>query len=256
MCVRAVTRSGRTTLIFSLLLASISAGASSFTYDFESLTASQPLVGQDGWAEIAGLASPTLGAGLGVNPSRVSAVTGSAGGNFAGATRTLGATFTYSPADTAVIWEFDGLVSSAENSEVILVGLAGNRGSFGQRGSTTVLVSDLGPFFGDRLVTGHWYQYQLELDFSVVGIGSTLRYRDLTAGEGAFITDGSIRDISLGMIPIDGKYQFDSVFIQQRTSGVGTYIDNVRIGVVPLPPAVALLGTGLLFMASRPFRRA
>ncbi|MDH4023498.1 MAG: hypothetical protein OEV14_10250, partial [Gammaproteobacteria bacterium] len=101
-----------------------------------------------------------------------------------------------------------------------------------------------------------WYQYRLELDFSVTGVNSTLFYRNLTAGETDFTRDSILQDINLGLTPDQlGQYQFSSLLIRQDTNLGGTYLDNIQVSPVPAPPALALLGTGVIMIAARNLRR-
>lgn len=257
MCIYVTGLGYKATLALALVAASAAASANTFTYDFETLAVDQPLVGQDSWVQIDTQSSPRVAAGPGINSSKTSAVTEPGPDGRFGAYRTLGGTFTYTPADTAVFWQFDALALGTDPSQAVFVGLGGNSASFGRRGTTTLVLSDNGPFFGDTLVTDHWYQFRLELDFSVRGVRSTLLYRDLTAGEAQFTTDSLLRDVNLGLFtPFDRRYQFGGVFVRQDRNVGGLYVDNIRTGVVPAPPAVALLGTCLALLLVKVRRRA
>jgi hypothetical protein len=247
-----IPRSCEAVLALGLLVAGASASASTFTYDFETLSVDQVLLGQDGWTQINTQASPRVAVGPGINASKTSAVIAPGAGNFFGAYRTLGGVFTYTPADTAVFWQFDSLALGADPSQAVLVGLGGNSASFGRAGARAWIWSDNGPFYGDTLVTDHWYQYRLELDFSVRGVSSTLLYRDLTAGEALFTMDSLLRDVNLGLFtPFDRRYQFANVFVRQDTTVGSVYVDNIRTGIVPAPPALALLGTAVVALLPR-----
>ena len=240
-------------LVWSLgILVGAPAHASTFTYDFEALVSGN-LVGQDGWTQVANWFSPEIASGGGINPTKASARTNSAQGTGTGATRLLESTLTYSAADTAVPWQFDGLVTGTDISQTALMGL-GSR-LFGRQGTKTILISGTSQF-GDTLLANDWYQYRLELDFSVTGVNSTLFYRNLTAGETDFTRDSVLQDINLGLTPDElGEYRFSSLLIRQDTNLGGTYIDNIQVSPVPAPPALALLGTGVAMIAVRNRRR-
>jgi hypothetical protein len=234
------------------MLVGAPAYASTFSYDFEIL-ASGALVGQDGWSQVANWFSPEVASGGGINQTKASGRPNSAQGSGTGAIRSLETTLTYSAADTAVPWQFDGLVIGTDVSQTALMGV-GSR-LFGRQGTRTLLILDT-PLFGDTLLANDWYQYRMELNFSVAGVNSTLFYRNLTAGEADFTSDSILHDINLGLTPNGlGEYQFASVFIRQDTNVGGTYVDNIQISPVPAPPALALLGTGVALIAARTARR-
>ncbi len=240
-------------LVWSLgMLIGAPAHASTFSYDFEALVSGN-LVGQDGWTQVANWFSPEIASGGGINPTKASARTNSAQGTGTGATRLLASALTYSTADTAVPWQFDGLVNGTDSSQTALIGI-GSR-LFGRQGTKTILISGASQF-GDTLLANDWYQYRLELDFSVTGVNSTLFYRNLTAGETDFTRDSVLQDINLGLTPDElGEYRFSSLLIRQDTNLGGTYIDNIQVSPVPAPPALALLGTGVAMIAVRNRRR-
>lgn len=231
------------------------AGASSFSYDFENLQAGV-LVGQDGWLQTATWFSPSvLSAGV-VEPSKTSGVLNAAQGNATGANRPFGSTFTYTAADTAVVLQFDSLIFGTDAAQTTLVGLTSGPTSFGRQGGQTLLLTATGFVRGDTILTNNWYQFRLELDFSVAGVNSSLFYRNLTAGEAAFTADSLISNINLGLTANDlGEYAFTSINIRQDTNVGGTYIDNINVGVVPAPPALVLLGTGVVALVARSRQR-
>lgn len=230
--------------------------ANSFTYDFDDLLlAGEPLVGQDGWEQVSTWFSPgVVGLSGGINATQVSGVVNSARGNAVGAIRNLAVPLAYTAADTAAAWQFDGRVEGIDVSQTTLLGLGSSL--FGRQGTRTLLIVAGSPLFGDTLLANDWYQYRLQLDFSVSGVNSTLYYRNLVAGEAEFTRDSLLQDINLGLTPNGaGEYAFTRFLIRQDTNVGGTYIDNIQIAPVPAPPALVLLGTGAALFAARSRRR-
>jgi hypothetical protein len=234
-------------------LAGSSAHANTFTYDFENLTVGA-LVGQDGWAQLSTWFSPGVTGGGGFNPTQVSAVQNAAQGNATGAIRSLESPLLYTAADTAVLWQFDGLVLGTDVSQTALLGLGSNL--FGRQGTRTLLIVSGSPLSGDTLLPDDWYRYRLELDFSIPGVNSTLFYRNLSKGEALFTKDGVLQDVNLGITPNEfGEYEFTRLFIRQDTNVGGTYIDDIRIAPVPEPGSLALVGAGVVAITAMGRRR-
>jgi hypothetical protein len=58
--------------------------------------------------------------------------------------------------------------------------------------------------------------------------------------------------VPLGLFtPFDRRYQFANVFVRQDTTVGSLYVDNIITGVVPAPPALALLGTAVVALLVR-----
>lgn len=243
-------------LAVSLAFTGSSLAQNSFTYDFENLTVGNDLVGQDGWTQVATWFSPVISNGTGVDTSKTASRLSPAQGNGTGAQRSLGSTFTYTPADTNVEWQFDGIGAGGGATQLSLLGI-----TFGEQSNAAYLrLANSQELLGDALTSSDWYQLRLSLNFSVPGVSASLAYRDLTANSLTFTQDSVLQNINLGLTPNgQGNYQTSSIQIRMDTDTGGTYLDNINLQGVPEPSTYAmgvLGGIGLLLhFRRRHFRR-
>jgi len=227
-----------------------------FVYDFESLTVNQSIIGQDGWEklnEIFNIANVTYGTG--VNTSKVAK--GAYSKPAAAITRRpFDEPLFYTSVDTDIHWRL-----RARNGNGFPVNSAwggGGRARFGLEGGATDTATYLdSPGFagkGDLINGSHWHEFELVVDFSVLGGEATLFHRDLTAGIPTFTMDGTIQNKSLGLTP-DGTGRYEIPYVFLRLDGGGE-IDNVFMQVaVPEPSACALFGIAAMIIAATQYRR-
>jgi hypothetical protein len=205
-----------------------------FDYDFDHL-APGPLVGQDAWSVNGGV---RVGAPGGLNSTQV--VHGVVDDAVAEAGRYMPAPFYYTVADTAIEWRCQAVMFGAGVGNA-LAGPSGfgvtNGEVFGIAGAgaglMTTYLSGRNAQLGDRLSSGHWYEFRVIVNFAIPGGRATLSYRDLTLGETAFATDFFLHDVALGDVTdAQGRYPFESIYVRvdDFSPGQGCFVDNIHIG--------------------------
>jgi len=213
-----------------------------FDYAFESLNVNQPLIGQDGWVS-AGLpgGGGNVRIGPGVNATRVAKGDGG-GSSGVGAMRPLPTPFEYTAADRHVVWSLWGNVPNLAN-EAALAGFGGSLFGLHRSNGVDVLgplaFLNTSPFWkGDVLQFDHWYEFRLEVDFSVLGGTATLFHRDVTLGQTLFTKDSVIQNKNLGYTPdAAGRYIFSDVVIRHEKDGL---VDSLHFDA-PTDSCAALL---------------
>lgn len=224
-------------------LTALPAHALPFQENFNSLIVNTPLNGQGGWVTWLNF-SGTVQGGPGINNTMTAY--GTPGFGAVGAKHPLSPAFQYTSCDTKVVWKVWGFVPSSYVGigASAWTGISGSSG-FVEFGSHTyypnnypnppksLRTSIRAPFnspmvlFGDTLNFDTWYEFKLEVDFSLSGGSATLSYREVTAllPTNPFIVDSTIQSVSLGLTPVGGFYTFSDVTTRNEVQG---YVDNLH----------------------------
>ena len=211
-----------------------------FDYNFEDLTLGN-INGQDDWVVTSGTA--WVQAGQGVNTSKT--VNGP-GGNSQDM-RPLPELFHYTAADTAVVWQYQGLVGVSCCNSDSTVAFLGQSVNFGLEKTPQGILranlrTDFNSYDGDALEFAHWYEIRVTIDFSVAGGLATLSYRDMTLGEDTFTVDKILRNINLNASPdLKGRYTYHTVRTRQDSANGVCWVDNIHFDA-PIPPCTAHTG--------------
>lgn len=215
----------------------------SFTSSFNSL-ASGDIVGQDGWVAVTpewGRAQVFPGAG----PDGSNAIGASQAGISSAAGRMLPHPFVYTTSHHSVVWSMKAKFAVAAGNNLCLAGIVFDPAS-PANDPQVVFGLDLEaltqntakPFLrgpgitrlGNALPIGHWYEFQLEIDFGAVGgVVGTLRYRDVTLGQTAFTTTVALSNVPLGLTPVGGNYTAWWTFCQFQNQPGGSLIDDLSV---------------------------
>jgi hypothetical protein len=122
--------------------------------------------------------------------------------------------------------------------------------------STNVLLSAVAP----EIQAGDWVRMQMVLDMSAnSGDGSaSTYYQDLTLGQTGFTPIAGQQNIAAGLLANagpGGKYYYDGMYFRGGVTNGGQQIDNLTVGVVPEPSAIALGAIGLAGMLGYGWRK-
>lgn len=265
-----------------------------YSCDFENPYTSGNLVGQDNWvnAGFSGWQDPLIASGPGINSSQV--FIGNTGvhpdpskQSTSGGNRLFTSPLIFDRTDTAVEFRFwanteDGGMAEAKRGNLAATMMWDCLGTnkhwmalgmyFKNRTSTanpmTFYRDGKGVIrYGDALTAGHWYEIKAVMDFSALCDDGatygklTYEYRDVTAEETGFTTDGTFQDMDM-YLALDGNNQFKSNGILAYVAAYNgyiqhQYIDNfsVEINPVPEPSTLALLASGLIGLLCYAWRK-
>ena len=248
------SKAGILSIACSAMITASSFGAP-FTYDFETLTVGQPIVGQDGWTLTSpSELSPFIELGSGANTTiTLSGVTDAVGNQVQ---RSFSTPLDYTAADTAIEWRVDARATetsfgTAHAGAVFSLTPAPNSTGFvgiGWQYGRALITNALGTNSQGAILNSDWYQYRMLINFSVNGGSGSLSYRDLTTGQSSFTPDPALQNINLGLTP-NGQGHYLAGFAQAEVEQAGSNVDNLFI--VPEPSTAILGAVGLASLLLR-----